>query len=213
MKCFGISSLFDYNVDITILKESYTEEELNTFMIENKMKEIYEEQEELLIEIVENQNKYFYFKQQLERTKEVLRSLPRNSIREKDYLLEMNPNESYTEDKMKEISMHFTTKEKEKMKLYKLDNYCVMIAAKYFESIDDFMNLELGCKRYRGTIDKFHYNPIPITPSIIPIFTHLRTLNLYSPNDEMIQSESIIAYEIWYTMTIDYYFKLVMIMI
>jgi hypothetical protein len=33
----------------------------------------------------------------------------------------------------------------------------------HFNSIEDYKHLEMTCKRYNGTTDKFHFNPISIT--------------------------------------------------
>ena len=38
--------------------------------------------------------------------------------------------------------------------------YQIMVASKYFERIDDFINLELATPKARGNMEKFHFNPI-----------------------------------------------------
>ncbi|EMD46007.1 hypothetical protein KM1_032310 [Entamoeba histolytica HM-3:IMSS] len=35
-----------------------------------------------------------------------------------------------------------------------------MITSMYFNDIKDFINLELGVKRFQGNIERFHFNPI-----------------------------------------------------
>ena len=44
-----------------------------------------------------------------------------------------------------------------------LTNYCLFIASRWFETIEDFINVEKGCKRFLGNTTKFFYNPIPLT--------------------------------------------------
>ena len=44
-----------------------------------------------------------------------------------------------------------------------LVNYCAFITSRWFESIEDFINLEMGIKRFNGNMTKFFYNPIPLT--------------------------------------------------
>ena len=43
-----------------------------------------------------------------------------------------------------------------------LTNYCLFIASRWFESVDDFINVEKGCKRFYGNVTKFFYNPISL---------------------------------------------------
>ena len=38
-----------------------------------------------------------------------------------------------------------------------LDNYSMFITSRHFESIDDYINLEMGVKRFNGNMTKFHY--------------------------------------------------------
>ena len=44
-----------------------------------------------------------------------------------------------------------------------LDNYTSFIASRYFENIEDFINLELSTSKFQGNMTKFFYNPIPLT--------------------------------------------------
>ena len=54
-----------------------------------------------------------------------------------------------TEENYKEIMKQITTEEKTKLRMYALDCNSIMIVSKYFERIEDYINLEIGCKRYR----------------------------------------------------------------
>ena len=57
-----------------------------------------------------------------------------------------------------------------------LDNYTMFITSRHFESIDDYINLEMGVKRFNGNMTNFHYNPIALTEITRQLFTHLQTL-------------------------------------
>ncbi len=61
-----------------------------------------------------------------------------------------------------------------------LNNYCVYLASQYFDTADDFTNLEIGCKRFLGNTSKFFYNPIPLNVTTREWFDHLKTLFIYS---------------------------------
>ena len=53
----------------------------------------------------------------------------------------------------------------------------------HFESIDDFINLEMGVKRFRGNLEKFFYNPISLNKTTRQFFPNMRTQWLYSLDD------------------------------
>ena len=64
-----------------------------------------------------------------------------------------------------------------------LSNYALFIASRYFESADDYSNVEKGCKRFYGNTSKFFYNPISLTEQTREWFDHLQTLYIYSSKD------------------------------
>ena len=77
-----------------------------------------------------------------------------------------------------------------------LDNYIAFIASRHFETIDDFINLELSTKHFQGNMTKFFYNPIPLTEITRCFFTHLQTLFIYSKEDNLFENDTrIIARE------------------
>ena len=65
----------------------------------------------------------------------------------------------------------------------KLGPYHMMIASKYFESIDDFKNLEFATPKAYKNADKWHMNPIPIKPEQLRYFPNLETLHLYTQRE------------------------------
>ena len=78
-----------------------------------------------------------------------------------------------------------------------LDLYTAFIASRWFCTIDDFINLELCSSRFLGNMEKFHYNPIPLTKRTRQFFTHLKTLYVYdkSTDELFLEDEKIIARE------------------
>ena len=83
-----------------------------------------------------------------------------------------------------------------------LDLYCIFLSSRWFESIDDYINLELVCSKYDGNMTKFFYNPISIDEKTMKLFSNLRTQYLYSKSDELIFNENIKWYNFVYK--IDY---------
>ena len=57
-------------------------------------------------------------------------------------------------------------------------NYAIFLASKYFESINDFINLEKGVKRFRGNLEKFFYNTIVLTKDNRNYFPNIRKHSL-----------------------------------
>ena len=71
-----------------------------------------------------------------------------------------------------------------------LDSYSLMVVSKYFETIEDFINMELGIPKTKGNMEKFHFNPIALDQWSRKFFTSLETLHLYSEKDEKFESET-----------------------
>ena len=88
---------------------------------------------------------------------------------------------------------------------YKLDNYCVFIASRYFNTIDDFINLDKAGRRFRGNLEKFHYNPISVDEKTITFFSHIKTLHLYDRSHPFITYEQIERYIVWFPLEYDEY--------
>ena len=65
----------------------------------------------------------------------------------------------------------------------------MFIASRHFETIDDFINLELSTSKYQGNMTKFHYNPISLTPITREFFDHLQTLYWYTKDDNQFKED------------------------
>ena len=89
----------------------------------------------------------------------------------------------------------------------KLGVYQLMIASKFFEDINDFKNLEYATKKARGNMEKFHFNPIPLTKETRKYFTNLETLHVYNKGDEEFRDEKFYKRIIYYEIEYDDYFE------
>ena len=98
--------------------------------------ELYQEQGDILEEIIRKQEEYEKFKREIERAQHIAREHKKENVipRIEDI------NEEYTSTKMKEITNKLTCETKQRYRLYRLDNYCLFLSSKYFETIDDFKN-------------------------------------------------------------------------
>ena len=90
----------------------------------------------------------------------------------------------------------------------KIDYYSILIASKYFETIDDFINLEKAVKRFRGNIEKLHFNPISVDEKIVSFFPNIETLHLYRKEDKFLKKGRIQFYVIWYKVSYLEYLKI-----
>lgn len=74
--------------------------------------------------------------------------------------------------------------DEEDFKYGQLDNYCIFLASMWLDTIEDHINLIQVCKRLRFNMEKFHYNPIPLTDEIIEFFPNIETQYRYSQLDD-----------------------------
>ena len=158
--------------------------------------EEYKQQENILGDIIYHHEEYLLSKRQLETAKMIVEKT--DLITQQTQLKDINLNDDYNQQKIYEIGLQFNTKQKVQLKLFKLNNYCIFLAAKYFESIEDYFNLETAVKRFRGTMDKFHYNPISLTSKTVKFFPNVETLHLYETSDKFLTGQRIQWYCVWY---------------
>ncbi|EDR24893.1 hypothetical protein EDI_347520 [Entamoeba dispar SAW760] len=84
----------------------------------------------------------------------------------------------------------------------------IMITSKYFNDIKDFINLEIGVKRFQGNIERFHFNPIPLNEYSRKLFPNIETFHIYNEKDEIFNDGKIFKYVIWYPVDyLTYLFK------
>ncbi|BFU22340.1 leucine rich repeat protein bspa family [Entamoeba histolytica] len=83
----------------------------------------------------------------------------------------------------------------------------IMIVSKYFKDINDFINLEMGVKRFRGNMERFHFNPIPLNQYSRKLFPNIETFHIYNKEDEIFKEGKIFKYVIWYKVSYSRYLK------
>ena len=81
-----------------------------------------------------------------------------------------------------------------------MDNYTIFLSSQYFNTIEDFINLELTTKRFQGNLSKFHYNPITLNDKTVHFFPNIQTYYVYNEEDELLTSNKINKYVLWYKM-------------
>ena len=96
-----------------------------------------------------------------------------------------------------EIMKKFNFEQRSKMKLFKLDNYCLFIASRYLSSLADHINLTFVCRRMKGNMEKFHYNPISLIESTMSYFPTTETFHIYNKDDEYLNGGRITKYVDW----------------
>ena len=66
----------------------------------------------------------------------------------------------------------------------KVDSYSILIVSNYLKNKEDYLNIIQVCKKFKKTLKKFRYNPIPITNK--KLFPLLQTQYLYSKDEQFI---------------------------
>ena len=65
-----------------------------------------------------------------------------------------------------------------------MNSHCIMIISKYFNTINDYINIEKCCKEYRGLIEQLKYNPIPLKNiKERELFKNIETCHYYNEKD------------------------------
>ncbi|EDR26405.1 hypothetical protein EDI_226110 [Entamoeba dispar SAW760] len=83
----------------------------------------------------------------------------------------------------------------------------IMIVSMYFDDINDFINLEIGVKRFQGNMERFHFNPIPLNEYSRKLFTNIETFHIYEENDKIFNDGKIFKKIIWYLVSYSTYLK------
>ena len=86
----------------------------------------------------------------------------------------------------------------------KVDNYSILIVAKYLQQPEDYINLICVCKNYKKTLKKFRYNPIPVHNT--NLFPLMQTQFIYNPTEKRI--EDVNLYRICYPVSYKEYLGL-----
>ena len=155
----------------------------------------FENQGELLSELLEKKLDIEKKQRMIERAKQL-----NISEEQRQKLEEINLNNDYMfedDEFNREVSNKFTLNERNNLNLSQLDNYCIFIASRYFDSLEDHQNLTKVSRRLKRNMEKFHYNPISLTLDSINLFPNVETLHIYNENDEFFIMNRIAYYVVW----------------
>ncbi|EDR24675.1 hypothetical protein, conserved [Entamoeba dispar SAW760] len=83
----------------------------------------------------------------------------------------------------------------------------IMITSMYFNDIKDFVNLEMGVKRFQGNMERFHFNPIPLNKYSRKLFPNIETFHIYNKDNKIFKDGRIIKYVTWYTIEYSTYLQ------
>ncbi|EDR25976.1 hypothetical protein, conserved [Entamoeba dispar SAW760] len=83
----------------------------------------------------------------------------------------------------------------------------IMIVSMYFNDIKDFINLEIGIKRFQGNMERFHFNPIPLNEHSRKLFPNIETFHIYNKYDEIFHDGKINKQITWYEVYYSRYLK------
>ena len=78
-----------------------------------------------------------------------------------------------------------------------LTKQCIYHASKWFSTIEDMINIEKSCKKFRGNMETFKYNPVSLDANTKKFFPNIETLHLYSKNDKKLTSKKLKEIVIW----------------
>ena len=183
----------NYNKILQRIKISLQAINLNGILIENE-DEIdynYQQQGELLYELLQKKDEYEKYHNLLQKSIQLTQNKD-----QKQKLMQCIEKFSCEESFNKEISI-LSLKERTKLKLYTLDNYCIFIASRFFESLQDHINLTKVSKRMKNNLEKFHYNPISLHNKSIHLFPNIETLYIYNKDDKYLTGGRIQQYINW----------------
>ena len=157
----------------------------------------YIQQGDVLYEMIEMNDSYEKYQRMINRAKQMKYIPKKNKIFEK-YQNHINSEESFRKMTTKE----FTTQERTILKMYELDNYCIFLASKHLNNLEDHQNLSMVSKRIENNMEKFHYNPISLNRYSLKFFPNVETLHIYSQSDEFLSGGRIQKYVYWNYVTL-----------
>ena len=123
-----------------------------------RIREFYKEQGNLLHEIIEERKEFIMYKSLLQRAQ----SIPTTLSQDKINLLMIDNTKPFGEYEYYQLIRNFTFEERTQLQLTQLDNYCLFLTSKWFESIEDHINFTTTCKRLELNMTKFHFNPVSL---------------------------------------------------
>ena len=172
----------------------------NLTIIPNLIDYDYGEQGDFLFELLEKKKTIDEYQRKIERAKEI-----DSALEEKLNQFDFDNQDLIDEDSIhQKIANKFSLEERTKLNICSLDNYCLFIASRYLETLEDHVNLVKVSKRMKNNMEKFHYNPISLNNDTLSWFPNVETLHIYKEGDQYLQGGRIQRYIDWFT-KIPYY--------
>ena len=159
-----------------------------------KFKREYEEQNVQVQEILKRKMDYDNYKLKIKRSQNILFSQKENtSLQQKSSQFDISLlSSSYNPKSPHEIPIKLTTKQRQILKLYRIDDVCVNYIKQYLNTVEDFMSLSQSSKRFNKIMDSIKINPIELTQSNRVFFPNLRTLIVYKNDSELFLNDILI---------------------
>ena len=152
---------------------------------DNDIKYDYSEQGNILEDILEKKESLSKRERMVERANQIAKEHKMEEIK-------ISKSSLSSEEEFQKALTKYSIQVRSKLKLFDLDNYCIFIASRYLDSIDDHKNLSMVCKRLRYNTNKFHYNPVSVDEETVKLFPNTETLNTYDNSDKYLTGGKII---------------------
>ena len=78
-----------------------------------------------------------------------------------------------------------------------MNQYCLLIISKYFNTIQDYVNLVKTCKEFKDIIKQYRFNPIELDENELKIFENIEEYHFYSKTNSLISIPNIKKYIHW----------------
>ena len=92
---------------------------------------------------------------------------------------------------------------------YMLTQNEILIVSKYFENINDYINVTKCCKEYKDILNLLHFNSIPLNKNIYKFFPNIQTYHIYNKKHfKNFDNYNNISKIIWYPVYFDMYIRL-----
>ena len=128
-----------------------------------------------------------------------MKTIQKEENNEKKEQLRNMKEKCYSEETFQKEIIQFSTIQRSQWNLCQLDNYCLFITSRFFNSIDDHINFIRVTKKLKLNMEKFHYNPISLNQRTISFFPNIQTFHSYTEEDEYLINDKIIKYVDWKT--------------
>ena len=154
----------------------------------------YKEQIELLKELMKRKEDHRKEAEKNENTEMSTEATIEHLLQLNKYCCFKNNEENQSRLKFKFLDEDNVKKRKRKIRI---TTKCAFYASQYFEHLNDFKNLEMVSKKFRGNMERFHFNPISLGEKTVHFFPNITTFHLYFPYDKYLINDHFKKYVNW----------------